>query len=106
LGLKRKNPAGIFVAFSFGYDVNMMLRDLPWDNVRELTKSGMTYVTLNDARYGIRYIARKILTISREPRRGSKRQAITIYDAFGFFQKAFVPAMVDMGVLDTSSDDY
>lgn len=104
--LKRRNPNSIFVAFSFGYDFNMMLRDLSWEDVGKLAKKSRVYVTLNDVRYGILYRARKVITISREPRNGSKRTSVTIYDTFGFFQSSFVRAMVDMGVLETSSDDF
>jgi len=76
------------VWFAFGYDVNMMLRDLSWHHFRELADENVTYWR----GYRITYIPRKILRVSDGTR------SHTSYDAWGFFQSSFVHALQDWGV--------
>lgn len=85
----RKNSVKNHVAYGFGYDVNMILADLP------LLGSFGTLEQLHDwtytkwKGYAIRYIPRKWLSVIRL----RDRKRITIYDVLGFFQKPFVEAL-------------
>jgi hypothetical protein len=77
------------VWFSFSYDVNMMLRDLWWKNLRELHKDGRTHWK----GYRIQYIPRKILRIQRAKKRFDSS------DTFGFFQGSFLNSLDGWEVL-------
>lgn len=95
LSLKKKTQNGIFVGFSFNYDINMMLRDIDVDNLRKLWKEGHCIW----GKYSISWIPSKIFRIS-EYQRGKKKPVatITIYDTFGFFQKSFIGTLSDWSV--------
>lgn len=73
----------IHVAFGFSYDVDMILRDLPDDKLRELVDK--TEVRWNG--YNIRYIPRKFFTLSKGRKRG-----ITIFDVMTFFHSTMIGA--------------
>lgn len=104
LKLKRKHPNGIFVSFYFSYDVNMMLGDLPPENIAELSDTNQTIIHIEnepDRRIKIKYFPRKFFIISdctairkENGRPGLKyNNTIEIYDVFGFFQSSFVLAL-------------
>ncbi len=95
LGLHKQNANAIFVGFSINYDINMMLKDIPIENLRELNKEGYTQWL----RYGISWIPGKIFRISLyQKRRKGAVQTITIYDVFGFFQSSFVSTLKAWGI--------
>lgn len=77
--------------FSFGYDVAMILRDIPLEN-RE--KRGASLRRLHETTkvtwrgYTIHYIPRKTFSVSSY--KHGYQQRFHSYDAFGFFQKGFV----------------
>ncbi len=77
------------VAFGFGYDVNMILKDLPLvkehHSIQELYKQNWTLWH----GYRIQYIPRKSFTLSKDGR------SVTIFDSLGFFQSSFVKALTD-----------
>ena len=88
LPLLCKHKDAVNVWYSFGYDVNMIFKDL--DNATKaqlFTKGLKTPINVEGQEYILKYIPRKILTI----RKG--KQGFTHYDAFGFFQKSFVNAL-------------
>lgn len=88
--LTRKREKAYNVWFSFGYDVNKMLEDIPLDNDkhsrRELWETGVTKW------YGWRldYVPRKTFTVT-----GRGEQSYHACDVFGFFQKSFLKACED-----------
>ena len=83
------------VWFSFGYDVNMMLRDVPLlgakHSCEQLYREG--YTTWKG--YRIHYVPKKSLMIH------SKNRSFVSYDVFGFFQSKFETA-IDHWKLGTS----
>ncbi len=92
LSLKKKIKNGIFVGFSFNYDINMMLRDVDETSLRKLWKEGHTIW----GKYLISWIPSKIFRVSEYQRGKSKPvNTITVYDVFGFFQKSFLGTLQD-----------
>lgn len=106
-------PTGtILVGFSFGYDVTMILRDLPEKQQRRLFEpkeqgeGRSRYVWYRD--FDIEYLpkqyfrVRRVKVIRNErnierrvPVKGSSR---TIFETFGFFQKSFVKTIESFNV--------
>jgi len=78
---------GILVGFFTGYDVNMMLRDVPLWHLEELWNLGETKWD----GYEIRWMVGKMLILTKDGKR------ITWYDAASFFQKSFIAALQDWG---------
>lgn len=78
--------------FSFGYDVNMILHDIPLlgetHSLEELYKTGRT----RWRGYRIGYIPRKMFRVSKQGK------SFTSYDAFGFFQCSFIKALQKWGI--------
>ena len=78
-----KFSESVNVWFSFNYDCNMILRELPIDLQTEVFHSE----TIQFGNYRIKYIPKKILSIK------TKGKVYTHYDVFGFFQTAFVKSL-------------
>lgn len=76
------------VWFAFGYDVNMILRDLPRRQLQELSQDCETYWH----GYRLSYFPRKKFQVSAGGR------SYTSYDAWGFFQSSFIHALEDWSV--------
>lgn len=107
------HPAGeILVGFAFGYDVTMILRDLPEKQQRRLFEPKVfgeghsPFVWYRN--YDIDYLPRNYIKVRRVeivrdadgrerriPIKGTQR---TIYETFGFFQKSFVKVLKEFGV--------
>lgn len=93
------------VWFAFGYDVNMILHDVPLTgeahSLEELYRTGQT--TWHG--YRIQYTPRKSFTVSKG--RGHERRSFHSHDVFGFFQGKFtkvcrewlgeVPSLIEEG---------
>lgn len=106
-------PGGsILVGFAFGYDVTMILRDLPASQQKRLFEPKVfgegksPFVWYKN--YNIDYLSRQYLKVSRVrierdaegkekriPIKGSQR---TIYETFGFFQKSFLKVITEFDV--------
>lgn len=105
-------PSAIYVGFAFGYDVTMILRDLPPAQQkrlfapRSLGPGHSPYVWYKD--FDIDYLPRNYLKVRRVktvrtpdgaeyrvPIKGSQR---IIYETFGFFQKSFLKVIKEFGV--------
>lgn len=106
-------PAGgILVGFAFGYDVTMILRDLPASQQKRLFEpktfgdGKSPYVWWKE--FDIEYLPRNYLkvrrvkivrdaegNVRREAIKGSQR---TIFETFGFFQKSFLKVLQEFGV--------
>lgn len=106
-------PAGsILVGFAFGYDVTMILRDLPPGQKKKLFEPK----TFGEGKspfvwykgFNIDYLPRQYLKVSRvriergedgtEKRIAIKGSQRIIYETFGFFQKSFVKVIEEFGV--------
>lgn len=107
------HPAGsILVGFAFGYDVTMILRDLPVVQQqrlfapRSLGPGHSPYVWYKD--FDIDYLPRNYLKVRRvktvrtpdgkETRVALKGSQRIIYETFGFFQKSFLKVIQEFGV--------
>lgn len=86
------------IGFAFDYDVNQIVRTLPYGCLEHLNKRGQ--VKYGD--YWIRWRKGKSFTISRIAKSSStQRTTVTIYDIFSFFGCSFVKAL--SGMLSESS---
>jgi hypothetical protein len=83
LSVEADFPDSFHVGFSFEYDVNQILRDLPWRMLAVLKITGK--VRWNG--YRISHIPHKIFTVSKDG------IAATIYDCFGFFHCKYTTAI-------------
>lgn len=106
-------PTGsILVGFAFGYDVTMILRDLPPAQVKRLFQpkrlgQGFSpYVWFKN--FNIDYLPRQYFKVcrvrverdtnGRERRKVIKGSTRTIYETFGFFQKSFLKVVQEFGI--------
>lgn len=107
------DPRGtILVGFAFGYDVTMILRDLPEKQQRKLFEpkvfgAGFSrYVWYKN--FDIEYLPKQYLRVrrvhrsingdGRERRKGIPGSQRTIYETFGFFQKSFIKVLDEFKV--------
>lgn len=103
------NPKGIFVSFSFMYDVVHILRDVPKKELERALSDDQTVF----GKYGIymiKYRARKFLHIIKlksarqstieenGKKRFNKECSVIIWDVFGFFQSSFITALAQWGI--------
>jgi hypothetical protein len=98
----------VLVGFSFGYDVTMILRDLPTERRARLLapksseKGKSRYTYYKD--FGIEYLPRnhfRVCRIKHLPGGNVVREegsARTIYETFGFFQKSFLKTLKEFSV--------
>lgn len=87
-----KAKGTIFVGFAFGYDVEMILRDLP-DDVKDAI---FNFQKVEYNGYRIHYIKRKFISIRKVLESGKATHGITIYDVWGFFQRSFEKTILQM----------
>ena len=85
LNLAASNRDATFIGFGIGYDVNMMLRDMPDDNIRALLTEDVNETTWDG--YRVRYYPKKIFEIRRDGQR------FVWYDVFSFYGCSFVSAL-------------
>lgn len=81
--LRTKAKWYIFVAYGLNYDVNMMLKDLSLEDLKEL----WTDHCVKWRGYKLEWIPGKWFSV----RKGSV--SVRVYDVFGFFQSSFVNAL-------------
>lgn len=81
--VRQQNPSGIHVGFSFDYDVNMILKDLPSRYMAMLTDTGK----VKWKGYTIKHVPHKQFQVTRDG------MTITIYDVFGFFHTSYLKAL-------------
>lgn len=90
----------VYVSFSFGYDITMMLRTCKWNDVRFLIKTGHAWID----GYAIEYRQNKYIRIRPIDKDGhtdeTRGHSIRISDTFTFFQKKFVEVLEDWEVCD------
>lgn len=88
-------PESFHVGFAFEYDVNQILKDLPWRFLAILKETGK----VRWEGYTISHVPHKIFTVSRDG------VAATIYDVFGYFHSKYTTALRKYGVGDPGKLD-
>lgn len=86
---EREDPNVIHVGFSFGYDVEMILRDVDLRRLAILHEKGAMYWR----RYRIEYKRGKWFQVTKKF--GTEKVTARIYDVWGFFQSSFLAAVKD-----------
>lgn len=81
--VRRANPDAFHIGFSFEYDVNMILKDLPSRYMAMLTDVGK----VRWKGYTIKHVPHKQFQVTRDG------ITITIYDVFGFFHTSYIRAL-------------
>ena len=84
-------PGAIHVIYGGGYDFNMMMRDIPREDVEKIYRQ--KYHTWNGYRIGWR--PGKSFYVARLDEHGRREFGVTIYDVVSFFQCPFVKACDD-----------
>ena len=86
--VEREYPHVIHVGFSFKYDVEMILADLPIKSWYHLRRHGV----VRWKGYRITYHPGKKFIVSTWNKATKERCTATIYDVWGFFQSSFIAA--------------
>ena len=89
---ERACPEAIHFGFAFGYDVNMILRELPLPQLINLR----AYNRTRFENFSIEYIPRKWFQVGHG-RRGH-RTTIRIFDVFSFFNQGLAPVLKKYGI--------
>jgi len=108
----KQNKHAIHVCYGASYDVNMMLRDVPYDDLVQLYNGE----TIEYDRYQLEYRPRKSFIIRRMPEAISERwrakkdkdgkenyekvfeSKLTLWDVLGFFQGTFIKAVTSYAI--------
>ncbi len=105
IDLHTRHPKSTLIAFAFGYDVNMMLRDV---NRAELERINDGDYTVVGERYLVKFIAGKSFYVGRghyEMGGWKTDTGVTVWDTWGFFQSSFVKALELWGVCSAETID-
>lgn len=96
LHVESENKNAYHVGFAFEYDVNMILKDLPWRMLAILKDCGKCRWAdpRTNKRYRIEHVPHKWLRVS------TGGVSATIYDGFGFFHCGYLAALKKYGVGD------
>jgi hypothetical protein len=88
LAEKATHPKAIFVSFAFTYDVNMILKDLPRENLETLWEKGkVQWKAAPHMSYWIEWRPHKMFSVYCAGRR------VKVYDVWGFYQASFIKAL-------------
>lgn len=88
-------PDSFHVGYSFEYDINQILRDLPWRFLAILKETGKC----KWEGYRIEHVPHKIFTVSRDG------VSATIFDVFGYFHSKYTTALRKYNVGDKETLD-
>lgn len=99
LAVGRENPTAYHVGFGFDYDINQIVRTLPYRYLEWLNTNG----SVKFGPYRIAWRHGKTLTISKYT--DSTSQSVTIYDLFSFFTSSFVKALQTQFAGQTQYDE-
>lgn len=88
LRIEAEFPDAFHVGFAFEYDINQMLKDLPWRMLAVLKQTGK----VRWKGYRISHVPHKLITISKDG------VVATIYDGFGFFHCKYETALTKYGI--------
>lgn len=89
----------IHVGFAIGYDVNMILADVPRATLRKLWKDETVEWVTRRAIYTLSWRQRKYFRVHRRTNRDPKPRGGTWWDVWPFFQSSFVGALEKYGVV-------
>lgn len=81
-------PDSFHVGYAFEYDVNQILKDLPWRFLAILKETGK----VRWKGFRISHVPHKIFTVSRDG------VVATIYDVFGYFHSKYTTALDKYGI--------
>jgi hypothetical protein len=81
-------PESFHVGFSFEYDVNQILKDLPWRFLAVLKETGK----VRWKGFRITHVPHKIFSVSKDG------IALTVFDVFGFFHSKYTTALDKYGI--------
>lgn len=91
------------VSFSFGYDVNMILKTLPKPFIERLAEDDEVWVKYANLRYRIGYIGHKFFSVTEwvrgESRVYKKTRSAMVYDLYTFFNCSFLSALDRWGIV-------
>jgi len=89
-----ENPTAFNVGFAFEYDVNMILKNLPWRTLAILREQGhCRWKGPNGKRYRIEHVPHKWFKVSLKD-----GPSVRIYDVFGFFHCSYLSALDKHGI--------
>jgi len=93
VSVRTENPDTYNITFSFEYDVNMILKDLPWHTLAILRDCGKCrwLDRSTGKRYRIQHVPHKWFRVSCEG------VCATLYDGFGFFHCKYTVALQNYG---------
>lgn len=96
LQVERENPDAYHIGFAFEYDINMILKDLPWRMLAILKECGKCRWAdpKTNRRYRIEHVPHKWLRVS------TSGVSATIYDGFGFFHSSYLAALKKYAIGD------
>lgn len=98
--LENSNEDDINVIFGGSYDINMILRDVPREELQELWKSGKLYWKT----YRILWATRKKFSVQKI-KNGRVTKTFILWDVIGYYQSSFVVACERwLGDLDVLED--
>ena len=96
LGTSARHPGSIHVWFAFGYDINMILGDLPREELEKLYSSDGSEVYCESVSTSIEYRQGKSFAIRARVRKPGAGEYHTVsmlsYDTFTYFASSFVKA--------------
>jgi hypothetical protein len=98
---KEKNPKHRLVAFALNYDVNMMLIDLTFAELKKLHETKSLITTLDN---GLTYMMEWIPSKTFKVWRLGGRTRVEISDVFGFYQSKFVTALESWNIEDAGGN--
>lgn len=97
LNLSHRKTKVCICGFSFDYDVNNILSDLPWRKLERLAKDLPVGIYIDgEHRYKIKHIPHKateIWKMEKKDRKWKTAKYVRVYDVFGFFQTSFLKAI-------------
>lgn len=102
LRVERENPDAYHVGFAFEYDVNMILKDLPWRTLAILKDCNhCRWVDPKTGRkYRVEHVPGKWFRVSCDG------VSATIYNCFGFFHSSYMSALKKYAVGDESKLEH
>lgn len=114
---RRTNRPPRFIGYFCGYDINMLLRDVPREKLDQLWDTHKTRITVRDddgqatgVQYALDWLPTKRFMVTRHearefvhPQTGEKvwapdKKTFTIEDGAGFFGTSFLKAITDWGI--------
>lgn len=101
LAEKASRPKAIFVSFAFTYDVNMILKDIPKEDLETLWEKGKLHWKAGPRiSYWIEWRHHKSFSVYCAGRR------VRIYDVWGFYQSSFLNALRAWNVGSPEQQDH